>query len=243
MNRRSFLKTVAAAAVVPVASISPAFTVNRRNMWSPDATSEETLVRCNRILAANPDDVLALIHRGQVPAIYTDPKQAWADHSRAISLEPTNPCCWYIRGVCFDVITDLQHAIGLLSKGDEICGKALCSEQPDLYCWTGTEDGELFFMANRELGSASEGQGHMNEALAAFEWAWSFQVITQADLERWSESDMQVGRWCEAVIGYRSLIEIEPKAEYRLRLEECLRWMRVPRQEWWVKCSGLESKP
>jgi hypothetical protein len=143
MNRRSFLKTVAAAAVLPVAGSSPATTwaVNRRNMWPHDPTSEETLLRCNRLLAVNENDTLALVHRGSIPVIYFDQMQAWADLSRAISLEPLNPCCWYIRGTCFDRADDLRHAISLFSKGGDIIG---------------SDDGELMFMAQRELKSVLE---------------------------------------------------------------------------------------
>lgn len=240
MTRRDFVKAVASAVLVPVAGgTGPATTwaVNRRNMWSPDCTSDGTLNRCNRLLVSNPDDVLALIHRGQVPSVYTDAKQAWADLSRAIELEFANPCCWYIRGVCFHVAADLKYAILLLSKSGDIDGKATCTSVPDLYHFHGTDDGELLYLSYRELGSVLEGQGRIEEALAAFERAASFRVIAQADLQRWCEADMQAGRLCEAVIGYRMLIGIENKAEYRHRLQEAERWMRMPRQEW------RESRP
>src|SRR5688572_25157424 len=120
VNRRDFLKAVAASAVLPLASgTNPAtiWAVSRATMWPHDLTSDETVNRCDRLLAANPDDVLTLVHRGSVPAIYLDPKQASTDLSRAISLEPQNPCVWYVRGVCFDRAEDLRHAIRLLSKG------------------------------------------------------------------------------------------------------------------------------
>lgn len=237
ISRRDFVKAVAAAAVLPaVGSSSPASAsaVNRRNMWSPDRTSDETLRRCNGILAADPNNVLALVHRGQVPVIYTDQEQAWKDLSRAIYIEPTNPCVHYIRGVCFDNSQDLQNAIALLSRIGDIDGKAICTGQPDIYHWTtGTDDGELFYMSHRELGFVLEQGGRYDEALAAFEVVASFQVISQADLERWTSP--QVGRWCESVVGYKRLIEIEPRPEYFQRLEECERWMRVPRKEWWAR--------
>ena len=148
-NRRDFLKAVAAAAVLPVSSGTPATTwaVSRRNMWAPDRTSAETLARCNRLLGVDKNDTLALVHRGSIPVIYFDQIQAWADLSRAISLELANPCCWYIRGTCFDRASDLLHAISLLSKCETIAGMAT---------WTGTDDAELFYMAQRELKSDLE---------------------------------------------------------------------------------------
>lgn len=235
---REFLKAVVAAAVVlMVRGTSPAFTVNRRNMWPHEVTSAETLARCDRILAANPSDVLALCHRGQVSPFVRAGELAEADLTRAVRLEPDNPALYYVRGVTLNRAADLHYAIGLLMAGGDIGSKAFCTSEPDIYHWTGTDDAELFYMAHRELGSVLEEEGLVDEALAAFECAVSFQVISQADLEKWCESDMQVGRWCEAVIGYRRLIEIEPKAEYHRRLGECDRWMRVPRREWW------ESRP
>lgn len=236
LNRRQFVKAVIATTFLPAAEVSssPAFTVDRSNMWTPDTTSEETISRCNKILAVDPNNVLALIHRGQIPAIYTDSKQAWTDLTRAIALEPTNPCCRYIRGVCFDNAEDLQHAASLLSKNGDIGGKAICTSQPDIYEWRGSDDSELLYMAYRELGSVQE-ESRIDEALVAFERAASFQVISQTDLERWTESDTQVGRICEAVANYRRLIAIQPKASYHRSLEECLRWVRVPRRVWWAR--------
>jgi hypothetical protein len=110
-------------------------------MWAPDLTSDQTFRRCNRLLAVNEYDALALVHRGSIPVIYFDPMHAWADLSRAISLEPLNPCVWYIRGTCFDRADDLCQAISLLSKGGDIIGG---------------DDGELLQMAYRELGSVLE---------------------------------------------------------------------------------------
>jgi hypothetical protein len=234
MTRRDFVKAVALTAVMPVADTSPAlaWAVSRASMWAPDADSTITLARCNRLLATNPDDVLSLVHRGQLPSIYLDPKQAWTDLTRAITLEPS-PCCFYLRGTCFNVVADLRHAVSLLSMSGDIDGRAICTSQPDIYKWHGSDDGELYYMAQRELGSILEEKGRIGAALVAFERAASFRVIAQADLERWCEADIQVGRVCEAVIGYRSLTEVENRAEYRRRLQEAESWLRVPRHEWW----------
>lgn len=232
LTRREFVKAVAAA-VVPVASgSSPAFTVHRSNMWAPDADSTRTLTRCDRVLMKNPDDVLALCHRGQVSPFLRPKALAEVDLNRAVSLEPSPAMC-YIRGVVLERADNLEHAILLLTRYTDIGGKAICTSQPDIYHWHGSDDGELLYLSFRELGSVLEGQGRIEEAPAAFERAASFRVISQADLERWCEADMQVGRLCEAVIGYTKLVEIEDKAEYRQRLVECQRCLRMPRSEWW----------
>jgi hypothetical protein len=129
INRRDFVKSIAVVPLVGTNSPVPTWAVTRGTMWSPDRTAAETLSRCNRHLAANPDDVLALAHRGQVSSIYYEPTLGWADLSRAISLEPS-PCCFYLRGVCFDVVADLRHAVWLLSQMDD--GPARRSAVPSL---------------------------------------------------------------------------------------------------------------
>jgi hypothetical protein len=149
MTRRDFVKMVAATAVVPsVSEGDPATTwvVNRSNMWPPDADDMKTLARCNRFLAVDENDTLALVHRGSIPLLI-ERQQAWADLSRAISLEPANPCCWYVRGTCFELASDLREAISLLSKSG-------------LANLTSTDDAELYFMAHRELGSVLEAKVH-----------------------------------------------------------------------------------
>jgi len=227
LTRRQFMKAVAAAAVLPAAgSKVTAFTVTRSNMWAYDRTSEETLARCDRILAANPNDVLARCHRGQVSPFVKAEALGEADLTRAIWLEPDNPALYYVRGVTLNRALDLQYAIGLLLKGGDIEGKALCTSQPDIQVWDGDDRSELFYMAHRELGSILEQEGRCDEAIAAFEVVASFQVITQADLERWTESSIQVGRWCESVVGIRRLIEMQPRPAYFKRLEECESWTR-----------------
>lgn len=228
MNRRDFLKTVAATAVLPVVGDSPATTwaVDRGNMWAPDATSEETLARCDRLLAADDNCILALCHRGQVSSFVRAKALAEADLMRAIGLE-ASPALFYIRGVTLDRTEDLRHAINLLTAGGDIGGTAICTSQPDIYKWTGTDDGELLYLSYRELGSAEEGQGHVDEALVAFERAASFRVISQPDLERWCEGCTKVGRWCEAVVSYKRLIGMQAKPEYFKRLEECESWTRA----------------
>jgi len=198
-------------------------------MWPHDPTSAETQARCDRILAANPSDVLALVHRGQVSPLLRAEALAEADLNRAIDLEPRNPALYYIRGVTLNRASDLEEAIGLLLKGGEIGGKAICTSEPDIVRWEGSDDAELLYMAFRGLGGVLEEQGRIDEALVAFERAASFQVIAQADLERWTESEMQVGRLSEAVVGWQKLIQVEARANYHRRLEECLRWLRVPR--------------
>lgn len=153
MTRRDFVKMVAAAAVVPSLSEGdPATTwvVNRSNMWPPDADDMRTLARCNRLLAFNENHTLALVHRGTIP-ILVERQQAWADLSKAVNLEPANPCVWYIRGTCFERVNDLRHAISLLSKCRTIDGVAT---------WASTDDAELHFMAHRELGSVLKAQVH-----------------------------------------------------------------------------------
>jgi tetratricopeptide (TPR) repeat protein len=155
---------------------------------------------------------------------------AEADLTNAVRLEPDNPALYYVRGTCFNVVADLRHAINLLSMSSDVDDMAICTSQPDIYKWHGSDDGELFYLAQRELGSVLEGQGRTDKALVAFERAAAFRVIAQADLERCCEADMQVGRLCEAVIGYRSLTEFEDRAEYRHRLDECERWLREPRR-------------
>lgn len=153
MTRRDFVKMVAATAVVPSLSEgSPATTwvVNRSNMWPPDADDMRTLARCNRLLASNENHTLALVHRGTIP-ILVERHQAWADLAKAVSLEPANPCVWYVRGTCFDRACDLRHAISLLSKS----GMSECVAN-----WTSTDHAELCFMAHRELGSVLEAQVH-----------------------------------------------------------------------------------
>lgn len=237
-TRRQFLKVVAAAAILPAAGSSGrAFTVNQRNMWPHELTSAETLARCDRVLAANPHDVLCLCHRGQVSPFVRVETLAEADLTRVICLEPDNPALYYVRGVTLNRAADLMHAIGLLKAGGDIGGTAFCTSEPDIYRWRGADDGQLFYKAHRELGSILEEAGRFDEALAAFQRAASFRVISQADLERWSESDMQVGRLAEAYIGYKTLSEIEPKVEYRQCLEECKRWLRGPRSVWWANKS------
>jgi tetratricopeptide (TPR) repeat protein len=229
ITRRQFMQAVAAAAVLSGSGTShTAWAVNRANMWPHDSSSADTLARCNRLLATDPDDVLALCHRGQVSAFVRAEALGEADLSKAICLEPNNPALYYIRGVTLNRAADLRYAIGLLSVGGDSTGKAICGSTPDYYCWHGNDQNELLFIAYLAIGSVLEEEGRKAEALIAFERAASFRVISQADLERWCESDMQVGRWCEAVIGYRRLIEIEPKAEYRRRLDECRRRLRVP---------------
>ncbi len=140
LTRRDFVKTVAAAVVPSLSEGSTATTwvVNRGNMWPPDADDMRTLARCNRLLAVNENDALSLVHRGSIP-ILVERQQAWADLTRAIRLEPANPCVWYIRGTCFNRVDDLRHAASLLSKRGDIIG---------------TDDSELFNMAQRELRSA-----------------------------------------------------------------------------------------
>lgn len=233
LSRRQFMKAL--AAVLPaVGNNSPARTVTRRNMWPNDLTSHETLARCDRLLAANLSDVLALCHRGQVSPFVRAEALAEADLTRAVRLEPDNPALYYVRGVTLNRAADLYHAIGLLKAGGDISGKAICTSEPDIYEWHGTDNGELLYMAHRELGSVLEDDGRIDEALVAFEVVASFQVISQADLEKWCESDMQVGRWCEAYIDFRRLIVKDDKAEYRQRLEGCVRWLQVPCQDWWA---------
>lgn len=233
INRRDFFKTVAAAVVLPVVGGNPApnWAVDRRNMWAHDLTSEETLVRCDRILATNPDDVLALCHRGQVSPFVRAKHHADADLTRAISLE-TSPALLYIRGVTFDRSSDLQHAINMLTAVGEISGKALCTSIPDIYDWSGNGNGELLYLTYRELGSVLEDQGQHDKALGAFNVVASFQSISQADLERWTISDMQMGRLCEGVVGCRRLIQMDQKADYFEWLDECQRWLRVPKSVW-----------
>lgn len=151
LTRREFMAVVAAAAAVPSLSEgNPATTwvVNRSNMWPPDADDMRTLARCNRLLAANENDILALVHRGTIPLLI-ERKQAWADLTKAVSLEPGNPCVWYVRGTCFDRASDLRQAISLLSKIGRSDGVAN---------WTSTDDAEIYFMAHRELGSVLEAQ-------------------------------------------------------------------------------------
>ncbi len=236
VSRRDFLKAVAVGAALPAVGASntaSTWTVNRTNMWPHDLTSAETMVRCDKILAIDGDNVLARVHRGSVPEIYTDKARAWADLSRAVFLENTNPAVYYMRGVCFDRADDLMHAILLLTAGGDIGGKAICSSTPDTYIWDG--DGELFYMAHRELGFVLEQEGRYDEALAAFEVVASYQIISQPDLERWTQGSPKVGRFAEGLLGYRTLIEMEPRAEYYRGLEECERWLRVPRKEWWAR--------
>jgi hypothetical protein len=117
-------------------------------MWSPDCDDTKTLVRCDRLLAVNENDTLALIHRGSIP-ILVERQQAWVDLTKAISLEPANPCVWYVRGTCFERASDLRRAISLLSKSGMSEGMAN---------WTSTDDAELYFMAHRELGFVLEAQ-------------------------------------------------------------------------------------
>jgi tetratricopeptide (TPR) repeat protein len=227
MTRRRFMQAVAAAALLPAAgSSSPAFTVTRRNMWPHDPTSAETLARCDRLLAVDADNVLTLCYRGQVSPFVRAGELAEADLTRAVRLEPDNPALYYVRGVTLNRAPDLQYAIGLLSKGGDIGGKALCTSQPDIQVWDGDDRSELFYMAHRELGSILEQEGRCDEAIAAFEVVASFQVITQANLERWTESSIQVGRWCESVVGIRRLIEMQPRPTYFKRLEGCESWTR-----------------
>ncbi|MBI2806511.1 MAG: twin-arginine translocation signal domain-containing protein [Planctomycetes bacterium] len=232
ITRRDFLKTVAAASFVPVVSgTSPAsaWMVNRRNMWSPDRTSDEMLVRCDRLLAADPNNVLALVHRGQIPCIYIDPKLAWADLTKAISLEPVNPCCFYIRGVCFDNAQDLQNAISLLSMGGDVTGEAICSSSPDYYIWRGTEANELHYKSLRELGYAHQEHGRFHEAIATFKKAAQFEVISPENLETWANASFNVGSYCLAIVEYDRLIAIEPKAEFIRRRQEC--WAAIRRYQ------------
>ncbi len=229
LTRRDFVKAIAAAAVVPSlseGSTASIWTVNRGNMWAFDGDDTKTLARCDRTLAANPDDVLALCHRGQVSCFVRSKTLAEVDLNRAVSLE-ASPAMHYIRGVILESATDLDQAITLLTAGGDIDGKAVCTNQPDIYKWHGTDQGELLYMAQRELGGVLEEAGCIDEALVAFERAASFRVIFLADLERWTESSTQVGRWCEAVIGYRRLIEIQPRPDYFKRREECESWIKV----------------
>lgn len=228
MNRREFLKAVAVVAALPEAGgISPAstWTVNRKNMWGPDRTSEEALTRCNRILVADPNNVLALVHRGSVPEIYTDKAQAWGDLTRATALEPGNPCIYYLRRVCFDKVDDLRHASVLLETGNP-SGKAICSSAPDYYKWDGTEESELFYLAQRELGFTLGQYRRFPESVAAYKKAASFEVISQENLEAWAESSFLVETYSRAFVEYDRLIVIEPKCEYIRRREECVRRMR-----------------
>lgn len=240
ISRREFLKAVVVGAALPgVGASNPAsaWTVNRRNMWPHDLTSAKTLTRCDKILAIDSDNVLARVHRGSVPEIYTDKTRAWDDLSRAVTLEQGNPCVHYVRGVAFDNAPDLQDAISLLSMGG-VTGKAICSSTPDIYSWDGDDRSELYFLAHRELGSVFESAGRYDEALAAFEVVASYQIISQPHLERWTQGSPKVGRFAEGLLGYRTLIEMEPKADYIKGLEECERWMRVPRKEWWAMCNA-----
>lgn len=228
VTRRDFLRSVAAAAFVPMsASRSPAFAVNRKNMWSPERTSDETLARCNRLLANNPDDVLALVHRGQTCSIYFDSKLAWVDLTKAISLEGANPAVRYIRGTCCDVAEDLRQGIHFLTANGDIDGRAICTSQPDIYKWQGTDDGELLFMSYRELGFVLEEQGTFADSIAAYHRAYAFEVISPHDLKTWAESSFDVGIFCRAVVEYDRLIAIEPRDEFVRRREECLTMVSV----------------
>lgn len=150
---------------------------------------------------------------------------AEADLTKAIRLEPHNPALYYVRGVTFNRAKDLRNANTLLTASDDIDGKAICGSTPDSYFWHGSDEGELLYMTVRDLGGVLEEEGRTDEALVAFERAAAFRVISQADLERWCEADMQVGRFCEAVVGYRSLLVIEEKNQYRRGLEEAERWL------------------
>ncbi len=226
MTRREFVKAVAAASLLPVVSGSPSFTVHRKNMFPHDATSAETLDRCNNLLATDSTCPLALCHRGQVSPFVRAEALAEADLTKAIRLEPDNLALYYVRGVTLNRAENLRHAIGLLTAGGDIDGMAICDSTPDSYCWHGTDQGELLYMTFRDLGGVLEGEGRIDEALVAFQLASSFRAISQADLERWCEADMQVGRLCEVVIGYRSLLVIEKKGQYRRGLEEAERWLR-----------------
>lgn len=121
------------------------------------------------------------------------------------------------------IIADFQHAITLLEANGDIHGKAICTSQLDIYKWHGSDDVELLYLSYRELGGALETENRTGEPLTTFERAASFRVISQADLERWTQAFTQVGRWSESIIGFRRLIEIEPRAEYHRGLEECER--------------------
>lgn len=228
ITRRDFMKAVAVGAVLPVAGESRralAWTVNRRNMWSPDRTSAETLARCDKIIAADPNDVLALVHRGQISAIYYDSKLAWNDLTKAVSLEGANPAVRYIRGTCGDVVGDLQQAIGLLTMSSNIDGMAMCSSQPDLYEWRGTDTGDLLYMSHRELGFVLEEQGQFADSIATYRKASAFEAISQDDLKTWAESSFDVGIFCRAIVEYDRLIAIEPRDEFVRQREEC--WARI----------------
>jgi hypothetical protein len=127
-----------------------------------------------------------------------------------------------MRGVCFDRADNLRHAVHILSMSGDVTGRAICSSSPDYYQWRhGTEAGEILYMAHRDLGYAEAEHCRFDEAVAAFEKAGRFEVISTENLEMWAESSFAVGTYTRALVEFDRLIAIQPRAEFIRRRDEC----------------------
>ena len=208
-------------------------------LYASTGDLDKALAAFDRALAARADFVPALVHRGDVFMVRTDPTRAAADYEKAVKLAPKNAMAQFKLGSAYQMLGRLdaaekqyRAAIGLdekLAAAYNNLAALSVERKHNLDAALDWANRAVALQPNTAafqdtLGSVRLARGEVDPAIAAFRKAASSTPTNANFYYGLGQALAQKGSKREAVEAFRTALSVNPgfarSAEARKRIEE-----------------------